>query len=668
LKEDIMKKKAYSVLALLMALLLVVAACGTDATVDTPEGPGTTSPPAPPPGGAAPRPQGPGGELVEVESGGSPMHPALVAALADYPAFTTNTNAVLPRGTGGDNVLRVAIPSNSVILGLFLRTHAQEAFDSAIAALTESVFVSIDAGNVLTSNGIVSFEYDRGRNVVILNMQENVFWHDGVPLTLDDLVFAYEVIAHPDYTSVRYDASSFIPNVQGIEEYRSGESDSISGLRLSNNNRTLHIHYVDPLPPSALFAGGVWLNPSPRHWLTPAIAEVGHEGLEGHIRARDQILGYGAFKIETVIPGESVYLVPNDNYWRGAPLVDGILIQIIPLDMANAAMSAGEYDIAAFGTDQLAEYNLTQPDNFQLLGWPSNSGGYFNFRMGHFVTDADGERAMQLREDDHPIMNIAIRQAIAHSLDRQLIADTVGFGLGVPAPSVLHPFNAGPYINLDLGGYVYDLDLASRILDEAGFTARDAEGMRLDLNGERMTIIYGAHNNATNQVLVPVTIQNLRSIGLRAELYGGDFVEWGMFLDIVAYSDEIGPIDIFMMGWSFGMNPAPHGLWSETAIFNMPRYTSPTFKRILDDIISDDAWDPEFLADAYRRWEDAFHAELPAVPWLWSLNLLAANNRVTGVNRVRMDNGLNEPGNWTVNTYGTHLIGLTARAPYVASR
>jgi len=660
-----MNRKILLVFALMLTAMLVMAACGNggnDAPIvnetPPPAGEAATTPPADPAVVA---------EVIAPTIEGSAdinVHPALLPALANFPVYTTNDAPLLPRGSGTDNILRFAIGSNSPMGGLFLWSHNEDSHDQTLNLMQNSWMVSWDENNMWSNNGIATFEYDRVNNVAILEMQHNVYWHDGVPLTLDDLVFAYEVIAHPEYTGVRFEASNFIPNVVGIDEYRDGTADYISGLVLSNNNRTLRIYYVEPLPPAALFAGGIWMNPIPRHHITPVIEEVGHEGIAGHARARDELLGFGPWRIETFVPGESVFFVANDNYFRGAPLTDGVLVEFMAFDLIPAAMRAGNFDIAQYQAANLAEFNLMNPTNYQLYGWPAQSTTFLNFRLGGMGEDADGNPHVVLRDDDHPITNVAIRRALAHAMDRQTVANVVGQGLWVPAASILNPFNASSFIDQSLAGFTFDLALANQILDDAGFTERGADGYRLNLNGEPMTFIYGQHSNPTHDVLVPLNIQNWSQIGLHVEMYEGDFTDWGLFTDIVIGSD-IGSIDIFAMGWSLGWNPAPHTLWAPNALFNMPRYISPTFQQILDDIASQEAWDPDFLANAYSRWETAFFDEVPAAPFTWNLDVVAVNNRVRNYSRLRVDNGANIPGNMaTANWHNTHLLGLTASAPY----
>ncbi|MCL1844972.1 MAG: ABC transporter substrate-binding protein [Defluviitaleaceae bacterium] len=587
------------------------------------------------------------------------IHSALGAALAGFPTYTTNNAPLLPRGTGRENVLRVGVGATGAFPGLFLRTHSEEGIDRSFDELANPPIVSFDERNFITNNGVVTFEFDREANAVVLNMQRDVRWHDGVELTLDDLVFAYEVIAHEDYTGVRFDPTNFIPNVRGVAEFRAGEAETICGLVLSNNNRTLRIYYNEPMPPAVLYVGGVWLNPIPRHYIEPVIAEVGHAGIAAHPRARHELLGFGPFKLNTVVTGESVYFTANDDYWQGAPLVDGVLVELLAFSMLPAAMRAGNFDIAAYQTVNFAEFELTAPTNYRLYAWPATSVTFLNFRLGKM----DENGVVAPRGDNHPIENVAIRRAMAHAIDRQTLADVVGQGLWVPAPSVLHPFNASEYLDFSHEGFTFDLDLANQILDDAGFTSRDEYGYRLNLNGESMRFTYGQHLNPTHAVLVPLNIQNWRQIGLRVEKYNDDFLDWNYFTDIV-FDDEVGGIDIFAMGWTMGANPAPHGIWGNASGLNMPRYSSPTFEEILAQINSSAAWDAEFLTSAYRRWERAFHDEVPAIPLTWNIDLVAVNNRVANFSRVRVDSGLNKPGNMTSTSWASHLVGLTAPVPY----
>jgi peptide/nickel transport system substrate-binding protein len=111
------------------------------------------------------------------------------------------------------------------------------------------------------------------------------------------------------------------------------------------------------------------------------------------------------------------------------------------------------------------------------------------------------------------------------------------------------------------------------------------------------------------------------------------------------------------MSWSMGANPNPRTLWNEDANFNLSNFTNPTMQSILDDIVSDNAWDPEFLADAYRRWAAAFEEYVPAVYNFWLVAMTTLNNRVVGYTLDR--------STFRDYSFAWYRVGLTSSEPYV---
>jgi len=576
-----------------------------------------------------------------------------------FGATLVNPAPILQPGDAG-NTLRILVGSSSTFPGLFNTVLSSEAFDSQIMDFQMSPLVSLDGTFMWTDDGIATLRFDNDNTVVELNMQRDVYWHDGTPLTLDDLVFAYELMSHPEEeTGIRYGATHFVSWVVGIEEWRDGTADHISGMVLSNNNRTLRIYYDRQLPPGAQYAGSVWLTPTPRHHLEPAIAEVGWGGLAEHPRARHEALGFGPWIIESIVPGESVLFRANDNYHRGRPNIDSLLWQIRPLEIFMAAMREGEYDIVTtFGAVHFEEHELFNPNNYQVLAMPGTGTGFLYFRTGTFVDGLVVPRAPGW----HPIQDVAIRRALAHAMPQQLIADTIQNGLSIPAGTVLSPFNARTHINPTIGGaegmFPFDLDVARMILDEAGYTAFGPDGFRLDLDGNPMEFYFAANDNAFNREAVPTYLSYWREVGLDVRIYTGDLIDWGTFLENVLLSDNWSDnIHMFISNWTLGMNPAPHGLWNYDAAFNMARHMSDEMRGILDDINSQDAFDAAFLQDAYDRWQIYFAENAVAQHMFWGISMIPVNNRVANFTLVR-ESGLH---GWVQRS---HLFGLTAPTPY----
>jgi peptide/nickel transport system substrate-binding protein len=372
---------------------------------------------------------------------------------------------------------------------------------------------------------------------------------------------------------------------------------------------------------------------------------------------RHQALGWGPWIIESIVPGESVLFRANENYWRGRPNIDYLLWEIAPTEIFMAAMRAGEYDVAIQGMPvvHFEEHMLFDPNNYVLLGEPGTGTGFMYMRTGTFV---DG---MSVPRPDgwHPIQDVNIRRALAHSMPQQLIADTIQNGLAVPAGTVLAPFNARAFITDDVEGFFFDLAHANQILDDAGYTERGADGFRLNLDGQPMVFNFAANDNAFNREAVPTYLQMWRDIGLDVRLDQDDLIEWNTFLENVLLSDNWSDeVHMFISNWSMGWNPAPHGLWAPDNSFNMARHVSDEMISILDDIASEDAFDFDFLRNAYIRWQQYMHDNAVARHMFWGISLMPVNNRVANFSLAR------GPGHNPV-VASSHLWALTAPTPYV---
>ena len=209
---------------------------------------------------------------VPLLASSEPHHPLVVLdeLLSTFSQTVDNQIEILPPNSEGNIAFAVMTGTGSIpFSGTIEATHVLDATNSRIAQLIGGEIVSTNTDFTFGEGGIATIEFAPDLMSVTIEMQHDVYWHDGVPLTLDDLVFAYEIIAHPDYTGPRFTSAHFFPIIVGVDEYLRGESDHIAGLALSNNGRTLVISYTEPLPPSAVFAGGIWLSPTPRHQFNP---------------------------------------------------------------------------------------------------------------------------------------------------------------------------------------------------------------------------------------------------------------------------------------------------------------------------------------------------------------------------------------------------------------
>ena len=642
-------------LALLVAMALAFTACNRGTEDDPQPGDDTIATPAPAP---TPAPE----VVIDVEVEDEELAVDALEGLreleAQFPIATSNSNPIIQGGT-----LMWARPQTGPFPGLFHPYLSQDASDGVIRDILNYSLISINDNMEMTQDGPVTWVKCLDELSFTMTMRPGVqiFWSDGVEMTLADVYYSFWFVSHPDYEGVRFGLENSSQLVVGAIEFNNGEADYIAGLHLSEDERELKIYFTD-MPPSMLFSGGIINTPVPRHHFE-GIA-VGDK--MGHMNSRDNMLGFGPFVIDTVVPGESVLLRANENYWQGRPYLDYIYYHITDPEMTAEFMRAGLYDINRnFRALDWEDFGGANTNNVEYLGRIAGSQRFIYFTLGaQRQCPETNELYFEPRYDGHPITDPAFRRAIGYALDHHTLNMTIRNGLERSKTTVLHPFNTGRWINpYSLGFGIHAPDRANEILDEAGYEW-GPDGFRLDLDGNPFYVNLGWRvQPGQDEIIVSHFQENLREVGIDLRLWDDTFIVHATLAARNITGDgpfELSPNDdmhMWQMGWSMGANPNPFTLWGHNQRFNLANFTNPTFEAILADIASTDAWDPDFLADAYRRWAEAFDYYLPAIYEGWPIGLYSVNRRVA---------------NWTLNrsTFGPdslawHRVGLTAEERYV---
>jgi len=588
-----------------------------------------------------------GGATVQAANPLQAMHDVLER----FPQTVVNNNAPLQRGDEG-NLLRVGISSSMPFDGSFGAggVFSIGNLDSRVtepAGLAWSIFSSND-GRAFGETGIATYTVNIEQMYMHITLNEDVLWHDGVPLTLDDLVFAYEIIAHPDYWGVRF--TSPMQSIRGIMDYHNGLRDSIRGLVLSNDNRELRI-YFDEMPSShANF--GIWSIPAPRH----AFDGISVDDMPWSYPVLANPIGWGPFRVTDIVPGEAVFLEAFDNFFLGRPLLDNIIVEIVHPDLIPELMVFGEFDIAEFSVLQFPYHHdgtdYRDATNFQLLSQLSGIYSYVAFRLGHW----DWGSQTVVVDPFRPTADIRLRQAMAYAVDQAAIA-SLWDGLRFPATSIITPIH-GRYLDTTLQGFTFDPYRANQLLDEAGFTIRDDEGFRMNQNGETMTLIFGIHEATNNEITALMMIQNWADVGIRVELHYGQMQEFTWFMDDMREDWDGGVVDLMFGNWVYGNNPNPVGMWGAHTQLNFSRFTSPALQQVFDNMESMQMWNDDFRHQQLAEIQRLFNYYSPAIFNNWRINLIAVNNRVVGYTTIISDETtpFGTSQNW-------HLIGVTAPRP-----
>ena len=149
---------------------------------------------------------------------------------------------------------------------------------------------------------------------------------------------------------------------------------------------------------------------------------------------RKNPVGYGPFKIKSMVPGEAVEFVANEDYFRGAPKLDGVHLKVVNPDLVKESLKTGEIDmIEDFPTSQ---YDVkTNPSNLQFLGRLGLYYAYIGFKLGKY----DKDKGVNVMDDKAKMSNKSLRQAMGYAINTKQVSEQLYHGLRFPATTLFLP-------------------------------------------------------------------------------------------------------------------------------------------------------------------------------------------------------------------------------------
>lgn len=261
--------------------------------------------------------------------------------------------------------------------------------------------------------------------------------------------------------------------------------------------------------------------------------------LEGQDRAAVMADGYefsgGPWKIEKWTRGTSVTLVPNENYWGEKPHLDKVTFLFLPdTTAAFQALKSGQVS-ALYPSPQLDA--LTQIE----AGLPGIQS-QVDARSGNL-------EAIWLNNDAAPFDSVAVRQALAYSIDRDAIVKRLFGSLGIDKAQ--QSFNSpmvAPFAADDFAQYTLDLDKVDELMEGDGW-AKNSDGVWAKAGETATFSIKTLAGNKRRDLTVQVLQSQLADAGFEmtidqvtpADLFGtiapeGDF-QAGIWAIVDTFAD-----------------------------------------------------------------------------------------------------------------------------------
>ncbi|MCK8467519.1 ABC transporter substrate-binding protein [Microbacterium sp. KSW4-16] len=271
--------------------------------------------------------------------------------------------------------------------------------------------------------------------------------------------------------------------------------------------------------------------------------------LEGQDRAALMTDGYdfsgGPWKIEKWTRGTSVTLVPNENYWGEKPHLDRVTFLFLPdTTAAFQALKSGQVS-ALYPSPQLDA--LTQIE----AGLPGIRS-QVDARSGNL-------EAIWLNNAAAPFDSVAVRQALAYSIDRDAIVKRLFGSLGIEEAQ--QSFNSpmvAPFAADDFSRYTLDLDKVDELMEGDGWSKNSDDVWAKD--GETATFaVKTLAGNKRRDLTVQVLQSQLADAGFEMTI------------------DQVTPADLF--GTTAPQGDFQAGLWALVDTFPDPTLSS-TFSSV----------------------------------------------------------------------------------------
>ncbi len=319
---------------------------------------------------------------------------------------------------------------------------------------------------------------------------------------------------------------------------------------------------------------------------------------------QNQPIGTGPFTLKEWIPGDQIVFAKYENYWReGLPYLDEVVIKpFADGETLTLALESGQIDAA-----------ISLPyTNAQRLGESADvvlergQEGALLYVLVINPPDASQEQT--------PLSNNLVRQAINHALNRQAIVDQALFGVG-SATAVAFPATSPAFFEEQTERFPFDLDRARELLAEAGY----ADGFAMEI----LAPTSFPESASMGQILAA----DLAQIGITAKITPMEAAVWTPRLMAGDYQATF-----TFIGRS---HKDPLGLFDNSPfrISNSPVWPEGDFPEGYAEAITGagETVDPEARAEHFRAVNEIMLEQSIQIPISWKYTLFGWRSDVHGI-------------------------------------
>ncbi len=401
--------------------------------------------------------------------------------------------------------------------------------------------------------------------VVTYKIRDLAFWHDGYPISSEDVRFTWQCYTNPSIAKVHQD------NLEGYKKiYKIETPDSKTVKLFFKENYANYNELFRFILPRHGFAPRTLLNIDPKHPFN------------------FKPIGSGPFRFVEWKTGSRVVVDVNQKYYLPRPHLDQIMFSYGTINKAVAsAVEKGKIHIVEAKNPAELKKMLNSAKNIENVNIPQLSYEELGFNT------------------ESPILkNANVRKAIAHSVDREKVA--AGFPNIQSTWSDSHP-NSAIFDSSLKDTYTYDLKMAQYLLDVGGWTIDEKDGLRKNKDNDILKLKLITTSSKIHDETVKYLQEVTTFLGINLEVSKINDKEWATTVksvdnyDIALYVKRVAVNGADRVSFFSSKNYPPFG-------HNYSRFNNTKFEAIFSD--------PSRINDpkVQKAVTEILKAEVPVLP------------------------------------------------------
>lgn len=433
-----------------------------------------------------------------------------------------------------------------------------------------------------------SWEVKNEGKTYTFKLRPGIKFHNGREIKAEDFKWTIERNTAKNFNSPV--AANYLNDIAGMEDYHAGKAKEVTGIRVVDD-MTLEIDLVQP---RAYFLGKLT-------YIASAVLPKESVPQDKEMTQLSQMVGAGAFKMESFTPDQIVVLAANKDYHAGAPLIDKIERPVIKDAQTRLnKYKGGEIDLVMLERQDIDGIVKDPALKADLVYYDRPSIFYIGMNQKAYA----------------PFKDRRVRRAIAMAINKEQIVKEYLGGVNNVANSIVPPGVVG---HRETAKFLpYDPAAAKAELAAAGY----ADGSKLPA----LEIQFREQRPDIRIVAQAVANDLKTNLGIKVTLLS---MEWRAYLE----KWNKGDVGFFHMRWAADYLDSQNFLSQMLASFGPEwrgiNYQSPEFDRLCSQ--ADASVNPEERARLYAEAEDLALQDAPWAPIYFQRDAELIRSNVKGL-------------------------------------